>query len=85
MGQVGQGDIALFALTLLIVLGCLVAYFFVTYWKAGLKRGVSPYTGMPLRHAIELPYTAKNQVRQKYCKNFSLSDFFMICSDFPRL
>lgn len=69
MAQMGQGDAALFVLVLLLVLGGLVAYFFITYWKVDLKRGISPYTGMPLRRALELPYSTKDKVR-RFLKGF---------------
>lgn len=62
MAVVTQGDLALFGLTLFLVLAGLTFYFFNSFWKADLKRGVSPYTGLPLRPAQELTYLAKDKV-----------------------
>lgn len=62
MGVITQGDLAFFGLTLFLVLAGLLFFFFNTYYKAGLNRGLSLYTGMPLRSAQELTYASKDKV-----------------------
>ena len=59
-----QGDIALFVLALLAVTGALVAYFVHSYWRVSHRRDVSPYTGLPLRHAKELTFATQEKITQ---------------------
>lgn len=63
MAQIGQDDLALFGLALFFVLFGLITYFYLSYWNIGAKKGISPYTGLPMRPARELTYAMKERVR----------------------
>lgn len=63
IAQVGQDDLALFGLAVFFVLSGLLAYFYLSYWNLAGKKGISPYTGLPLRPAHELTYSTKERVR----------------------
>lgn len=62
LGIVTEGNVTLFAIALFAVLAGLTAYFFVSFWKVNQKNDVSPYTGMPLRYAKELPYATRDKL-----------------------
>lgn len=56
------GDIALFSLILFLSLMGLVVYFFLSFWKVGQRQDPSPYSGIPLRYAREIPYTTRDKI-----------------------
>lgn len=72
LSVVTTGDIALFSLVLFLVLAGLVAYFIIAFWRGRGRQDVSPYSGMPLRFATELPYATRDRVNN-YIKE--LHDF----------
>jgi hypothetical protein len=62
LAEVTDGDLALFVLVLVLVLAGLVVYFFMMYWRVKQRQDVSPYSGMPMRYATEIPYSARDKV-----------------------
>jgi hypothetical protein len=64
LAVVSTGDIVLFSLIVFLVLMGLLAYFLIAFWRGKRKADVSPYTGMPLRYAIEIPYATRDKVNK---------------------
>lgn len=62
LGQATDTDVVLFSFSLLLVLAVLTAYFFISFFRVKRKVDVSPYTGMPLRFASEIPYASREKI-----------------------
>jgi hypothetical protein len=62
LADVNSTNVALFGILLLIIFLSLLSYFFYGLWLNRKKRGLSPYSRLPLRRGSELPYYAAEKV-----------------------
>jgi hypothetical protein len=62
LAVVSQADIILFALFLMVAFLLMIGLFFFTAWMHKHHQGVSPYTGMPLRRASDIPYASAEKI-----------------------
>lgn len=62
LAVVSQSDAIFFAIFLLVIFMLIVGLFFLTAWMRKFQQGISPYTGMPLRHATDIPYASLEKI-----------------------
>jgi hypothetical protein len=62
--SIEQADIILFSLVLLGVFVAIFIAFLVSAWIRRNAEGISPYTGLPLRRAQDLPYESAKKILQ---------------------
>lgn len=79
--EVTAGDYIFFIFSLAGILAALVVFFIITYWNTGRRVDASPYSGMPLRYATEIPYVTRDQVHNFIRKIRSYDNQFI---DFER-
>lgn len=62
LAVVTQMDVVYFGLFLLFIFLAIVGVFIFSNWFRRYQQGVSPYTGMPLRRATDLPYASAEKI-----------------------
>lgn len=73
LAVVGQGEVIFFGVGILLFFILMVLAFFFVAWTKRHERGISPYSGMPLRKAEDLPYESKKKIL-KYLYDLSEYD-----------
>lgn len=64
LAEITKTGVALFSVAFLFTFLLLVAAFFFTAWKRRHAVSLSPYSGLPLRRAADLPYESKKRILQ---------------------
>jgi hypothetical protein len=64
LADISPTAITLFWFFVLLTIGGLIAYLWVTLWLQKRTGKMSPYTGLPLRPGYELPYESAKQILQ---------------------
>lgn len=62
IGVISEVDVALFAISILVVFLLIVGGFFFNEWRKRYQVALSPYSGLPLRKASDLPYGSAEKV-----------------------
>lgn len=64
LAAIGEYDVIFFTFALLVVFLLIVAAFFWSAWASKHSVSKSPYSGLPLRRASEIPYEGAKKVLQ---------------------
>lgn len=62
LAVVSQTDVVVFSVAILLIFMLFVSIFFISMWLQRHQAGVSPYSGLPLRRASDLPLTSAEKI-----------------------
>lgn len=89
--QADEVNVIVFGMFILAALLVMFALFLTGIWLQRYSTGTSPYTGLPLRRASEIPYESKKKIlrflydRQEYDNRIITLSRAVICRDTGRI